>query len=311
MLILMSVASSTMATPPCYVAPRLRPGGLLIDGDLDKPEWATAPWSEAFEDIRGSTDAPPEAQPSSKQRTRMKMLWDDEYLYIGAMLESDFPVVAEFTERNSPIFQRDSDFEVFSIPRAAARVQGAGGERAQRGVELAAHTAVQRGWRRAQRPCRAARCARLLRGRAAAHGDASARGCSAVAMAMATAKEGGGGGAGAASGGATWTVEIALAHSDTLVRQPMAQPPADGVRWRINFSRVEKRGAVNWTWGPQVAWEPRRRAYEGKVNMHLPDCFGVVEFAPSGADPSLLGQRAAVRARGSSPSPPSRRARPR
>ena len=37
----------------------------------------------------------------------------DEYLYVGAVVQSSFEVVATFTERNSPIFQRDSDFEVF------------------------------------------------------------------------------------------------------------------------------------------------------------------------------------------------------
>ena len=43
----------------------------------------------------------------------MKMLWDDNYLYIGALLESDRQTTATFTERNSPIYQKDSDFEVF------------------------------------------------------------------------------------------------------------------------------------------------------------------------------------------------------
>ena len=86
--------------------------------------------------------------------------------------------------------------------------------------------------------------------------------------------------------GATWSVEMALAHSDTLVRLPAGtRRPTVGARWRINFSRVERRGDVNWTWGAQVVWEPRRGRYEGKVNMHLPDAWGWVEFAAAeGAD---------------------------
>ena len=44
------------------------------------------------------------------------MCWDDDYLYIAALVESDREVIAEFTERNSPIFQKDSDFEVFVDP---------------------------------------------------------------------------------------------------------------------------------------------------------------------------------------------------
>ena len=43
---------------------------------------------------------------------------------------------------------------------------------------------------------------------------------------------------------------------------------------------MERRGEINWTWAPQLVWEPRKRRYEGKVNMHLPDVWGHVEFAP-------------------------------
>lgn len=110
MLAAMSAAS--LPPPPCYRAPRtVQP--ITIDGDLDKPEWGAAPWSRMFGDIRGKSDAPSNSQPKASCTTRMKMLWDDDYLYVGAVLTSDFEVVAEFTARNSPIFQKDSDFEVF------------------------------------------------------------------------------------------------------------------------------------------------------------------------------------------------------
>ena len=97
-----------------YIAPRLPPGAppLVIDGDLSKAAWAAAPWSSPFQEIRGA-DAPDGSQPPAACVTRMKMLWDSEYLYVGAELASDFEVRATFTERNSPIFQQDSDFEVF------------------------------------------------------------------------------------------------------------------------------------------------------------------------------------------------------
>ena len=48
--------------------------------------------------------------------TKMKMLWDDEALYVGAWLEEP-QVVATLTEKNSVIFH-DNDFEVFINPGA-------------------------------------------------------------------------------------------------------------------------------------------------------------------------------------------------
>ena len=44
------------------------------------------------------------------------MMWDYDYVYILATVESNMEVRATFTQRNSPIFQQDSDFEVFVDP---------------------------------------------------------------------------------------------------------------------------------------------------------------------------------------------------
>lgn len=48
---------------------------ITIDGNLDKPFWNEVPWTEDFVDI--ATDVTP------KFRTRAKMRWDDEFLYVG------------------------------------------------------------------------------------------------------------------------------------------------------------------------------------------------------------------------------------
>ena len=105
---------------PCYRAPKLPRDAppLTIDGDLEKPQWRMAPWSDEFVEIRGEVDAPAGSRPADFAcSTRMKMLWDETYLYVAAVLRYDDPralsVAASFTERNAPIFQRDSDFEVF------------------------------------------------------------------------------------------------------------------------------------------------------------------------------------------------------
>lgn len=80
-----------------------------IDGKLDKPFWQNAPWSDEFEDIEWNDKGM-----APYHRTRMKMLWDDDYLYIGAYLEED-KIWATLTERDAVIFY-DNDFEVFIDP---------------------------------------------------------------------------------------------------------------------------------------------------------------------------------------------------
>src|SRR5579871_2726334 len=79
-----------------------------INGRLDKFVWEAVPWTEEFGDIEG------EKQPRPPFLTRVKMLWDDDYFYIGARLEEPH-VWATLTEHDSVIFQ-DNDFEVFIDP---------------------------------------------------------------------------------------------------------------------------------------------------------------------------------------------------
>jgi hypothetical protein len=55
--------------------------------------------------------------------------------------------------------------------------------------------------------------------------------------------------------------------------------------WRINFSRVERQGDINWTWQPQIEWNPHEKRYQGMVNMHLPNAWGYVVFGDSTTTP--------------------------
>ena len=86
-----------------------------LDGNLDKPFWADAPWSELFEDIEDTSclieGGAPAPRPRPNKNTRMKMKWDENYLYVGAKLMED-QIWAYQTERDSVIFF-DNDFEVF------------------------------------------------------------------------------------------------------------------------------------------------------------------------------------------------------
>ncbi len=79
-----------------------------MDGLLNEADWKYAPWSDDFGDIKGSL------KPVPVFRTRVKMLWDSNFLYIAAELEEPH-VWATLTERESVIFY-DNDFEVFIDP---------------------------------------------------------------------------------------------------------------------------------------------------------------------------------------------------
>jgi hypothetical protein len=93
----------------CYRAPG-QPG---LDGSLDDAAWRAAPWSEPFVDIAGAR------RPAPRFRTRMKMLWDDRYLYVAAELEEP-RVWATITQRDAVIFH-DNDFEMFIDPDGDAK----------------------------------------------------------------------------------------------------------------------------------------------------------------------------------------------
>jgi hypothetical protein len=261
--------------PRSYAAPKTSFPGLIdrLDGDLTKDVWSGVPWSDTFDDIRGVEDAPNDARPRPTCRTRFKAIWDDSHLYIGAMLESDFETQAHFTERNSPIFQKDSDFEVFVDPM--------GSTHDYKELEVNAINTV---WN-------------LLLDKPYDNGGAEHSGriakpgekCYYEVYKQKTAVQVLKGRLNDPKDGATWSVEIALSYDDILANitktcdcNGCGNPPVVGSMWRINFSRVEKQGDINWTWQPQLVWDPARRRYSGYVAMHLPDAWGYIVFGGGG-----------------------------
>ena len=93
--------------PRNYVCQRAS-ATLTIDGDLDEQDWQDAPWTDDFIDIEG------EIRPAPYYRTRAKMLWDEDYLYIAAELEEEH-LWATYDQRDMVIFH-ENDFEVFIDP---------------------------------------------------------------------------------------------------------------------------------------------------------------------------------------------------
>ena len=96
-----------LTDPYGYVAYKVQ-GNIKIDGVLDEPDWAKAAYTEDFADISG------EGFPKPHLNTKAKIMWDDNYLYIGAELEEP-NVWAKITEHDAVIYH-DPDFEIFIDP---------------------------------------------------------------------------------------------------------------------------------------------------------------------------------------------------
>lgn len=221
---------------------------IKIDGKLDDRAWASAPWSEPFADIEG------EGKPKPRLKTRMKMLWDDQFLYIAAEIEEPH-LWATLTEHDCVVFQ-DHDFEVFLDPD--------GDNHNYCELELNAKNTT---WDLLlTKPYRAG--GKALNGweiiglNSAVHLDGTLNDPSDVDRG--------------------WTVEIAWPWKGLKELSSVPVPPSDGDQWRINFSRVEwdmdvvdgkyqkvkGRPEHNWVWSPQ-----------GVIDMHRPERWGYIQFS--------------------------------
>jgi hypothetical protein len=90
--------------PPVYICSRAKLP-CVIDGDVFKPFWEYAPYTQPFRDIEGA------ARPLPLKETRAKLLWDEENLYLGAVIYDD-QIWANVSERDGVVFW-DNDFEFF------------------------------------------------------------------------------------------------------------------------------------------------------------------------------------------------------
>lgn len=234
------------AHPKGYVAPRAT-GPIKIDGSPDEAAWAVAPWSDAFEDIEGNK------QPKPRYRTRMKMLWDDEALYIAAELEEPH-IWGNLTEHDAVIFA-DNDFEVFIDPDGDSQLYGE--------MEMNARNTT---WD-------------LLLTKPYKDGGKAINAWEVTGMKTAVKINGTINDPSDTDKG--WTLEIKWPWAGLKELTGATMPPKDGDQWRINFSRVEwdivvengkytkvkNKPENNWVWSPQ-----------GVIDMHRPERWGYVQF---------------------------------
>jgi hypothetical protein len=219
-----------------------------IDGKLDDAAWRAAPWTDYFVDIEG------DKKPRPRFKTRVKMLWDDDYFYVGAELE-DPHVWATLTQHDSVIFQ-DNDFEVFLDPD--------GDNHNYMEYEI---NALGTDWDLfLNKP---------YKDLGKADNNWEIRGLKKAVHVNGTLNDPGDTDKG-------WTVTLALPWKVLGKTGKVPFPPKDGTQWRVNFSRVQWKHEVvqgkyqkikglpedNWVWSPQYA-----------VNMHRPETWGYVQFS--------------------------------
>ncbi len=220
---------------------------IQVDGKLDEPGWEKAPWTEDFVDIQGP------AKPKPRFRTRAKLLWDEEYLYIAAELQEPH-AWATLTNHDAVIFQ-DPDFEVFIDPD--------GDTHQYYEFEM---NALNTGWDlRLDKP---------YQDQGKPHNEWEIPGLKTAVQVRGTLNEPGDQDQG-------WVVEIAFPWKVLSEYARHAGPPAEGEQWRIDFSRVEweittngntyqkvpNRPEDNWVWSPQ-----------GVIDMHRPEMWGILQF---------------------------------
>ncbi len=217
-----------------------------VDGRIESAAWAKAPWTDWFVDIQG------DAKPAPRYRTRAKMLWDDQYLYLAAELEEP-QVWATLTQHDSVIFH-DNDFEVFLNP--------SGDGRNYFEFEI---NALNTGWDLF--------LTKPYREGGKADNSWEIPGLRTAIHVNGTLND-------ASDTDRGWTLEIAFPWAAFASRAPVTRPKA-GDQWRVNLSRVEWRTNIeggkyvkpagekedNWVWSPQ-----------GVINMHIPDRWGFVRF---------------------------------
>lgn len=243
-------------------------GPLTIDGKLDEADWRRAPWTDDFQDIQGP------AKPAPRFKTRAKMLWDDDYLYVAAELEEP-DVWATLTKHDSVIFH-DDDFEVFIDPN--------GDSHEYYEIEM---NALNTEWD-------------LFLPKPYKDGGSADNSWEIPGLKTAVHVDGTLNNPSDRDTG--WSVEMAFPWKVLGEYAHRRSPPGEGDQWRINFSRVEWQIRVddgkyrklpgvpedNWVWSPQ-----------GIIDMHRPEKWGFVQFTrkPFGQaafipDPSLAARNA-------------------
>lgn len=235
--------------PESYIS--YKTNKLLIDGALEEESWQKALWTSDFVDIEGSE------KPAPLYNTRAKLLWDKEYLYIGAEIYEPH-IQAKLRQRDTVIFY-DNDFEVFIDPD--------GDTHGYYELEINALNTV---WDLLLTKPYRDKDNRVI--------DAwDITGLKSAVKIYGSLND-------PSDIDEKWSLEIAIPLD---VLSEWGNTPGEGIQWRLNFSRVNWKTTPingsyikdidpetvrpypesNWVWSPQ-----------GLINMHYPEMWGYIQF---------------------------------
>jgi len=241
--------SSDIVIPKHYVITK-NSGPIVIDGIANEPSWQLALFSDSFIDIEGIK--------TPKYNTKIKMLWDDNYLYIYSQMQEPH-IWGNLNQRDTVIYY-NNDFEVFIDPSGTTKNYAE--------FEINALGTV---WDLLlDKPYRVGgkannhwnldelKSAVKIYGSLNNHNDIDS----------------------------LWCVEMAIPIKPLIeLKSKHNRLPEEGEQWRINFSRVEwdydiidgsyqrkkENGKFlkeyNWVWSNQKT-----------INMHEPEKWGIIQF---------------------------------
>ena len=223
---------------------------IKIDGKDDENDWRIAELSDDFIDIEGVK--------KPYQKTYLKMLWDDQFLYIYATMEEKH-VWGDIKERDMVIYH-NNDFEVFIDPDGDTYNYGE--------IEI---NALGTEWDLLlDKPYR-------LGGKANSKWDI--KGLKSSVHVNGTINN-------YKDTDQNWNVEMAIPLKEiSSLKKDDDEIPNHGDIWRINFSRVQwefviqngkyQRKKINDKLYPENNWV---WSNQGKINMHIPENWGFLIF---------------------------------
>ncbi|MCF0057105.1 carbohydrate-binding family 9-like protein [Dyadobacter sp. CY356] len=227
---------------------------IIIDGKMNEKSWKDAEWTTSFEDIEG------QKKPLPLQNTQVKMLWDEKYLYIAAVMDEEH--IWAYQNKKDQIVYLENDFEVFIDPDNDTDNYY---ELEINALNNSFDLFLPKPYKKGGKP-QLTWDIKNLRSAVSVEGTIN----------DGTDKD------------KRWTLEIAIPFESLSTENvPFINPEPDKI-WRINFSRVnwqfqiDEKGKYsrkkntetgkilpeyNWVWSPQ-----------GVINMHVPEHWGFLEF---------------------------------